>query len=420
MKIIFDVAKTFTFLNPDLYNIELVERKFRGHPDSLADMVAQRFSQLYIKYAWDKLPCLHNERFPNFSADKITLSGASSVYTNGQKIITKPIDALLIGKITPSVGDIRFPVMEIFEKAIIDIFSKALVDSSWKNHIKLTSYAAIQAGSDHHSNFYNPASEEELLKMLSEESVANDTVFVVAYYPLSVVENLVIYLDKLTDSLEYRKMFFQTGTDIKAMVRRVGSDFDITMCVPVLPDRVSGDMKYVSIINSLKDFLRVKVEDALRIWNVDFHKVSVSINTKDTQNKKYYAIWGTALSKGDIGAVGRGNRQQGFISGIRPSTNEAFSGKNPNHFSGVVYQLVAEKISQLIFHRFGLKNTIYIMANNGDKLSTPNSIYVILEKEETGMQQAIRGVIYDILNSISELRKQFVECDIYNKFMGYE
>lgn len=124
----------------------------------------------------------------------------------------------------------------------------------------MTSYAAIQAGSDHHSNFYNPTSEEELLKMLSEESVANDTVFVVAYYPLSVVENLVIYLDELTDSLEYRDAFFQTGTDIKAIVRRVRSDFDITMCIPVLPDRVTGNKEYLSIIQSLRGFFSAKIE----------------------------------------------------------------------------------------------------------------------------------------------------------------
>lgn len=135
MKIIFDVAKTAAFLNPDLCNIELVERKFRGHPDSLADMVAQRFSQRYIKYAWKNFPCLHNEKFPNFSADKITLSGASGIYTNGQKIITKPIDALLIGKITSSIGNKHIPVMDIFEKAIDDIFSKALVDSSWRDQL---------------------------------------------------------------------------------------------------------------------------------------------------------------------------------------------------------------------------------------------------------------------------------------------
>lgn len=126
------------------------------------------------------------------------------------------------------------------------------------------------------------------------------------------------------------------------------------------------------------------------------------------------------MSKGDIGAVGRGNRQQGFISGLRPSTNEAFSGKNPNHFSGVIYQLVAEKISRVVFQSFGIRNTIYVMANNGYKLSKPNSIYVILENGCTKEHKAIRKIIYDILDDIPELRKQFVECDIYNKFMGYD
>lgn len=420
MDVHFNVNSKISFLNPDTEDFEIVERKFRGHPDSLADMVAQRFSQLYIKETWKKFPCLENNKFPNFSADKITLSGASSIYENKEKKIIKPVNALLIGKITSFIGEVKINIEDIFRTSINDVFMRSLVDNSWKNYINITTYSALKAGSDHHENFYHPKSEQQLLEILSKETLANDTVFVVAYSPLSIVEKLTIYLDNLTDSREYRALFNQTGTDIKTIIRRYKSNFDITMCIPVLPDRISNVNEYDIILKHLHEYLYEKISNQLVYYGCKFDKINLAINTKDTKELKYFAIWGTALSKGDIGAVGRGNRQQGFISGLRPSTNEAFSGKNPNHFAGVVFQLIAENISQQIYKILHIRNVVYIVANNGDYLYAPHSIYVTLESGDVKIQNSVREIIGYSLDNIDMLRKDYIQCDVYEKFMNIE
>ena len=154
------------------------------------------------------------------------------------------------------------------------------------------------------------------------------------------------------------------------MILRRSSMFEITMCLPVFPERVQNNNAYDFIIKEATDYLYHEIINFLQNTSEHFKKPIVKLltNTKDTVTKRYYAVWGTAILKGDIGVVGRGNRQQGFISGIRPSTNEAISGKNPNHFSGVIYQLVAENIAKSIFDNLGLKNIVYIVANNGDPL----------------------------------------------------
>lgn len=407
-------------LNPNETDFEVVERKFRGHPDSIADIVAQVFTQKYIKYCWNNFTELDNTFFPNFSSDKIVLSGASCYISSGKYEVLKPVDALLLGKITQRIGRKTIPVDEIFKDALETVMSRCLGHDDYKKHLVRRTFSVSQAGTDHDKNFYDPISVTSLLDILKNETHANDTVFVVAYSPLSTAEKLSIFLDNLTASSIFKKHFPAIGTDIKVMIRRRSSNFDITMCLPVFPEKVQELKMYNEIIKNAKEYIYEKIiEFVENDSNLVSPKVNLWVNTKDTETKKYFAVWGTSLSKGDIGAVGRGNRQQGFISGLRPSTNEAMSGKNPNHFSGIVYQLVAEDISTKIFFKIGLKNAVYITANNGDMLIKPNSIDIILSDScEEGQKDKIHDIITKSLESIPALRMQFINSDPYLRFMG--
>ena len=412
--------KGHVFTRPDLSDFEIVERKFRGHPDSLTDMIAQRFSQLYIENAWKIYPEFNNKYFPNFSADKITLCGASTEYVGSKYTVIKPIQALLLGKITDKIGNTTFDIDNIFIKSIKDIFSKSLNSNLSEDHFVTSIYSVNQAGSDHNKGFYNPKSTDDLLKILSNETVANDTVYVVAYAPLTTTEKLTIALDNKTSGEDFKKLFPQVGTDIKALIRRRASSYDVTMCIPIMPEEVSTNKEYLSILKQVTEYLEEYIESYI-LQNDGEKKISdlrLWTNTKDTIDKKYFAVWGTALSKGDIGAVGRGNRQQGFISGNRPSTNEAFPGKNPNHFSGVIYQLVAEEIANDIFEQLGLSNVVYITANNGELLNKPNSVDIILDSDNTTYNKQVAKIVNNSLNSIDNLRQNYIQSDIFDRFMA--
>jgi S-adenosylmethionine synthetase len=407
-------------IDPESLDFEVVERKFRGHPDSLSDMVAQRFSQLYIKKVWSIFPELENKAFPNFSADKVTLSGASIKCINGSCEVSKPVHALLIGKITKDIGKTSLSVESIFKEAVDDIFLKSLGHSNASVHTICNTYITTLAGVDHDAGFYNPESVKDLLSILSKETHANDTVYVVAYSPLSETERLTIYLDNLTASPEFQELFPEIGSDIKALIRRRKEFFDITICLPVFPEKVFGLEKYEFILKKATEYIESKIVSYLNPAGVT-RKAGVRIrtNTKDTVDRKYFAVWGTALSKGDIGAVGRGNRPQGFISGMRPSTNEAVSGKNPNHFSGIVYQFMAEHISNQIYFKMGLSNTVYITADNGDMLNNPNSIDIMIPNIalDSGEEEQMRGIVKESMNNIDMFRLNFINGDVYKKFM---
>ncbi len=413
-------ALSSELLDPNRAAFEVVERKFRGHPDSMADLVAQSFTQKYIHDAWEKIPELSNTFFPNFSSDKVVLSGASTKYINNLYEIAKPLDALLIGKITRKIGKIEIDVKKIFRESVESVLTKCLGHENYKPYVRQKIYSVSRAGVDHNKGFYNPSSVSDLLQILKEETHANDTVYVVAYSPLSLTEKLAIHLDNLIASDDFREKFLEIGTDIKVMIRRRYSSFEITMCLPIFPEKVNDNYSYNCIIKKATGYLSDKIITFLNNSGSSSsrHKLKLMINTKDTNDKKYYALWGTSLSKGDIGAVGRGNRQQGFISGIRPSANEAMSGKNPNHFAGIVYQLVSENISKSILEETGLKNIVYITANNGDRLSYPNSIDIVLEGNHGSIEESIRKITKKALMSISQFRKDFINGDPYLRFMN--
>lgn len=418
-KISFHKDQTLATLDPNRIEFEVVERKFRGHPDSLADMVAQSFMQKYIHHSWDIFPELSHTYFPNFSADKVTLSGASTEYKDGKYGVIKPVDALLIGKMTEQIGDERIDIDTLFKDAIEDIFSKCLGHDDYRPHIRRKTYSVSLAVVDHNRGFYQPNSVNDLLDILKAETHVNDTVYVVAFTPYSATEKLAIYLDNITASEDFKQKFPEIGSDIKAMIRRRLTDFDITLCLPVLPEKVQDIALYESIIQNVKLYLH-NIAGIFLKNTQGFEKATVElkVNTKDTHNKKYFAVWGTALSKGDIGAVGRGNRQQGFISGLRPSTNEAISGKNPNHFAGIICYLIAENISHTIYSRLGLKNTVYIVANNGDSLTEPNSIDIILEDINSTNEQLIKELVEESFTSIEKLRTAFINRDPFERFMS--
>ena len=131
-------------MNPDLAAFEVVERKFRGHPDSLADMVAQAFSKKYIEYSWERIPELQGSYFPNFSADKITLSGSSSNHVDETYQIIKPIDALLIGKITASIGNFQINTDQIFKESIEEEIYRANCEEDKKHGVDIINLNQIE------------------------------------------------------------------------------------------------------------------------------------------------------------------------------------------------------------------------------------------------------------------------------------
>lgn len=81
----------------DRQTYEIVERKGLGHPDTLADGIAESFSIEYSKYCLSRFGVILNHW-----VDKTLLTGGLSEVGYGRGELLKPINLYFFGKISKS------------------------------------------------------------------------------------------------------------------------------------------------------------------------------------------------------------------------------------------------------------------------------------------------------------------------------
>ena len=76
-------------------NYEFVERKGFGHPDTLADSLAENLSTQYSRYTLEKFGAILHHNF-----DKLGLLGGSSYVSFGKGYLVSPIKVLINGRVS--------------------------------------------------------------------------------------------------------------------------------------------------------------------------------------------------------------------------------------------------------------------------------------------------------------------------------
>lgn len=130
---------------------DVVERKGIGHPDSLADIIAEEFSRRYSLLGMERFGAV-----PNHWVDKVALIGAGSVIDFGCYSIEKPVSAYLFGKVTRSVGDERIPIEDLFRDVVEDVLRRATRDSRILGHLRTHVENTAGVAADHPPFFYYP------------------------------------------------------------------------------------------------------------------------------------------------------------------------------------------------------------------------------------------------------------------------
>ena len=105
-------------IDPSQEKIEVVERKGIGHPDSVADIIAESFSNKYSKYCLEHFGEVLNHWF-----DKVTISGGEAELSPGfLKVLKKP-KIYLFGKVTHVINN-NIPLDLMFKETVNDVFLK--------------------------------------------------------------------------------------------------------------------------------------------------------------------------------------------------------------------------------------------------------------------------------------------------------
>ncbi|MHA1714425.1 MAG: methionine adenosyltransferase, partial [Promethearchaeota archaeon] len=320
---------------------EIVERKGKGHPDSVADECAEAISRALCNYYMG-----HFGQVFHHNVDKFAIVGGIAKPKFGGGEIIEPQKFLAIGRATDKVivGDkIHYiPIGIIVINTCHEVIKKTFRNLDPFKHCIMDHY--LRPGSIDLVGVFDAGSDQIPL--------ANDTSFGVGYAPLSDAEKITLEAELLLNSDKFKDKCPASGEDIKVMTHRVGKDVNITICNAMVSKFCEDASAYMNAIDQIKN----AIED-LAAKIIPEKNVNVNVNTGDIPNKGVYflTITGTSAENGDDGIVGRGNRATGLITPTngRPQTLEATAGKNPINHVGKIYSLMSNEIAKRIVKEAG-------------------------------------------------------------------
>lgn len=305
--------------------VEFVERKGIGHPDSIADGLAESVSRALCK--------MYIERFGRIlhhNTDEVEVVGGQSAPRFGGGAILEPVYILLVGRATTEVNGQRLPYRSCAVKAAYDYLQKTCknLDVDWG----VTIDCRIGQGSVDLRGLYE-----------TKRLLANDTSFGVGFAPLSETEKVTLETEKFING-ELCKRMPELGEDVKVMACRAGNKIDLTVAVALVDSKVPDKSHYASTIEEATD----RIHDFAQKFTE--REINVVLNTADDYENGifYLTVSGLSMENGDDGSVGRGNRVNGLITPMRPMSMEASAGKNPVTHVGKLYNILANKVADEI------------------------------------------------------------------------
>ncbi|MFD6949471.1 hypothetical protein A6A08_05045 [Nocardiopsis sp. TSRI0078] len=355
------------------FGFNVVERKGIGHPDSLADLIAEEFSRRYSLHGLDRFGAV-----PNHWVDKVALVGAEAEVDFGGYTIRKPISAYLFGKVTRAVGTEAFPIEDLFRAAVENVLAGATGSDQIIRSVRSFVENTAGIGADHPTSFYRPSVVDEC-RIATGGALANDTAFCSAYSPADPLDTLAIDVENHVNSPSFRDAFRGLGSDVKVMLTRAADVLQATVCLPVYPETVGSHREYTALVSEAYDRLDAFVNEHPVVRQHPW-LTRLSVNTKDQGSSAYLAPFGTSLGKGDCGLVGRGNKANGVISASGGAGVEALAGKNPVHHTGKLYTLAAARLADRIHAKLGVPNEVVLVSRNGDRLDDPSFVGVRLAR----------------------------------------
>jgi S-adenosylmethionine synthetase len=352
-------------------SFEVVERKGLGHPDTLADGVAEAISLAYSNYCIE-----HYGAVLHHNVDKTAIFGGLAEIELGTARMIKPHRIILSGRISSEFGGQKIDFESIQQKAAIDYIQSRLPHLSLSGWLEVHSFTTSSSRSPY---WFHPRNLDDVPD--AKNPWANDTSVCVGYWPLSLTEQLALSLEGFFYKNDKPAYDF-VGQDIKVMAIRKNSSIEMTMCVPLMAEKVSTREIYRDQIHCLQSKL---LERARQIVG-DRYEIALFVNTQDQRANdirggNYLTCSGSALDFGEEGMVGRGNRSRGIISSVRPYSMEASNGKNPAYHVGKVYGYIVDVLSQLLAETFDCEAQVAVSTRMGDPLLDPHQLFVSLSKK---------------------------------------
>ncbi len=381
--------------------VEIVERKGIGHPDSISDGIAESVSRALCLAYMEKF----DGKIMHHNTDEVQITaGESDPHFGGGEII-KPMDILLTGRGVSEIDGKKIGIDRIAITAAKEYLKENIIN------LDVETSAVVECKIGHGSG--------DLVDVFRRDGMpsSNDTSFGVGFAPFSETERIVLETEELLNSKSFKKKYPQVGEDIKVMGLRENNKIILTTAVAMVSKYVDGRDTYLNVKDELKDIIT-----DLALKKTD-REVETFINTGDDDSceseKGYYlTVTGTSAEMGDDGSVGRGNRANGLITPNRPMSMEATSGKNPINHVGKIYNLLSNKMAENITHEVaGIKQVhIMILSQIGHPIDQPKaaSAQVIVEDGYSldSVNKDVAGIMDSWLENIVDITEMMVKGEI--------
>ncbi len=385
-------------------NPEMVERKGKGHPDSVSDECAEAISRALSKYYLDNFGQVFHHNVDKFSI----IGGIAKPKFGGGEIIELQ-KFLAIGRATNQVmvkGEIHYiPIGTIVVNTVRDVIKKTFKNLDPDTQCIIDH--VLRPGSLDLVGVFDAG--------VNTVPLANDTSFGVGFAPFSDAEKITYEAEQLLNNDKFKKKCPASGEDIKVMTHRLGKDVNVTICNAMVSKYCPDEAAYINAVGEVKN----AVQD-LAAKIIPNKKVTVNVNTGDIYKNHVYflTITGTSAENGDDGVVGRGNRASGLItpSNGRPQTLEAAAGKNPINHVGKIYSIMSSEISKKIIEAAkgdAIEVYVRLLSQIGHPINDPwlgdIEIKVAPNADFKKLEKLSKEVAQGVLDDWMGIRKMFLE-----------
>ena len=373
------------------FDVEIVERKGVGHPDSLIDGACEAVSRGLSNYYLENFGAIlhHN-------VDKGLLVGGKAEARFGGGRVLQPIRLIVAGRATELVPtgrkDVKVPVDEIALDSVRKFFKDTMRFLDPDRHLRIETM--IKQGS--------PDLVAVFMRTKSMP-VSNDTSVGVGYAPMSPTETVVLGIERLLNSREFKRKHPEVGEDVKVMGMRRGRELSVTVAAAMVSGKIPDASHYESALADA-------AEEIERFTSRSPLHVKTRLNAADDMKhgSYYLTVTGTSAEQGDDGNTGRGNRVNGLISPMRQYSMEAPAGKNPVNHTGKLFNALAVlSAEQIVKEVRGVRECyVRILSRIGNPIDQPliASAALVLDKGVT--LGSVRGDVTSILDHATANVKQ--------------
>ena len=392
------VVRMFESISPAFQEVEIVERKGLGHPDTICDAIAEHACVCLCRYYLE-----HFGQILHHNVDKVLLCGGAARVLFGGGEILEPIEVHIAGRATQEYRGELIPVHEITVEACREWFRKHLRELDIERHIRIIPH--LRPGSSDLTRVFVRGGTVPL---------ANDTSIGAGFAPLTTLESVMLEVERHLNSPATKHAHPEIGTDIKVMGVRKGALLSLTIGCAFVARFVSDAADY----DRKKDAASQLALEAAR--NVTDLEVAITMNAADRPDPRdegdvFLTVTGTSAEAGDDGEAGRGNRTCGLITPYRSITLEAAAGKNPVNHVGKLYNLVASRIAVAITTEIPeVPDAACVLVSQiGRPVTDPQMVDARVAYKGSMRPEAIRGLVSEMVRSelkrLHELRDALIE-----------